>query len=797
MVLVAPAVSADTLCHFDIPAQSLNDALLRYANQAHIQLLFSADMVRGFSSKTLQGDLEPTQALELLLKNSGLSYRFIDPATATLLEQQSQIDAPSRATEVTLMDSLTVTATRPVKALTNLASPVDVVGQEAGYRVTTIASATRIDTPIKEIPQSIQTINRQLIDDQQTLFLSDALNNVSGVVSRSLLFSPVIEGTLVRGFRAEQLIDGFTQYYNPGDRESTVNVERVEVLKGANGIFYSGGSGSPVGGVINVVSKLPQREASREIGFTAGSYNFYQPHFDLNQPLNDNILFRVTAQYTDSENPIDDIHTERYNINPSLVLTDNENTTLTLQGKVSHWAQPEYQGLPATGTIAGSFRVPRDLYIGRSDIPDSTSESQAVWAKLEHHINRIWSMDLRARYSNSSFDEKIQTLFNGTFVADTPLLAPSTWALVNGELAQQQQEFSYIANAIASFDFGITHNTVLFGGDYSKLKDDGFVEAAGPIGLVDLSKPSFPVAYSDPGVGAYNQFVANTVYGGYLQWQSTIAKGLHTLLSLRLGGLEIAYDDKVVKHSNTTTRLELLPRLGAVYDVTDQLSLFAGYSEGMRGQPFVNFDSAPVPEMSQQMETGFKFEFANRLSGQVAVYQIDRQQVAVPNTGVGLFYTSSGYQRSQGIETDLLWQFSDEFQVVANYAHTNARFMLDSGGIAKGNRVAWVPEDAGRLWVNYRFKNELLTGVSLGVGVNLRSGSYIAHDNAFKVNGYHSFDATAAYEMQGLRLALTAKNLTDNDYFQPFQYFGGGYIGGGRVVPSAGASLYFSAALRF
>ena len=236
-LLIAPAISAEMLYHFDIPAQSLNDALLMYANQAHIQLLFSADMVRGFSSKTMQGDLEPKQALELLLKNSGLGYRFIDPATATLLEQQSQINTPSSATEVTLMDSLTVTAKRPSKAFTNLASPVDAIGPEAGYRVTNIASATRTDTPIKEIPQSIQTINRQLIDDQQTLFLSDALNNVSGVVTRNLLFSPVIEGTLVRGFRAEQLIDGFTQYYNTGDRESTVNVERVEVLKGANAIF--------------------------------------------------------------------------------------------------------------------------------------------------------------------------------------------------------------------------------------------------------------------------------------------------------------------------------------------------------------------------------------------------------------------------------------------------------------------------------------------------------------------------------------------------------------------------------
>jgi iron complex outermembrane receptor protein len=88
----------------------------------------------------------------------------------------------------------------------------------------------------------------------------------------------VVENTLVRGFRAEQLIDGFTQYYNPGDRESTVNIEHIEVLKGSNAVLYSGGSGAPVGGVINVISKLPQAKAFAEAGFKMGSYSFYQPY---------------------------------------------------------------------------------------------------------------------------------------------------------------------------------------------------------------------------------------------------------------------------------------------------------------------------------------------------------------------------------------------------------------------------------------------------------------------------------------------------------------------------------------
>lgn len=792
---VAEATEESTKA-FAIAPQTLNDALVNFAQQAHIELLFSADSVRGLNSQSLNGRMTVEQALQVLLKNSGLNYRFINNNTAAVLAPEAAIP---NVENPALMDSLEVTGSRihhtsntaPNQSDQELSQAVD----SMTYRVKQTSAATRTETPVKAIPQSIQIINRQLIDDQQTILLSDALQNVSGVVARSALFSPVIEGTLIRGFRAEQLTDGFTQYYNPGDRESSVNVERVEVLKGANAIFYSGGSGSAVGGVINVVSKLPHAKASREIGFTAGSYDFHQPRIDINQPINDNALFRVTAEYTAANSHINVINTQRYNINPALVLTNNATTTFTLQGKFSHWQQPEYQGLPATGTIADHFKIDPKTYIGTPNMPDSESDSKAVWAKLEHQLNQTWALDLRARYATSKFDEKVQTLFNSTsFTADTPLLPPATWGLANGELYQQQRELSFAANAIAKFDSEQFKNTLLIGGDHSVLHDDGFVEAAA-VGFIDLAQnPQFTTDYHYPGARENNQLMTNTLHGAYLQWQSSIADRLHTLTALRLSSLEIDFADTAGKHFSRTQTLKWLPRAGMVYDLTDSVSAFVGYSEGMRGQPFVNFGGTPTPELSTQWEAGFKFDVSSQFSGQVAVYQIDRKQVAVPNSAL---FIAEGRQRSQGLETDLLWQPFESLKLLGSYAHTNARFIGTAGGIADNNRIAWVPQDAGRLWANYRLPGSLVDGVSVGFGVTLNSGSYIAHDNHFKVAGHHSFDASIAYEQPAFTLALTAKNLSDNDYFQPFQYFGGGYIGGGRVVPAAGASVFFSAAWRF
>lgn len=786
---------------FALAPQTLNDALVDFAQQAQIELLFSADSVRGLNSQSLNGRMTVEQALQRLLKDSGLDYRFINNHTAAVLTPKA---TTAHTEQPSVMDSLEVTGSRIHQASHTASDQYDqdlsLTDDSMTYRVKQTSSATRTDTPLKAVPQSIQVINRQLIDDQQTILLSDALQNVSGVVARSALFSPVIEGTLIRGFRAEQLIDGFTQYYNPGDRESSVNVERVEVLKGANAIFYSGGSGSAVGGVINVVSKLPHAKAAREFGFTAGSYDFYQPRIDINQPINQNALFRVTAEYTVANSHVDVINTQRYNINPALILTNNDTTTFTLQGKISHWQQPEYQGLPATGTIAGSFKIDPKTFIGTPTMPESESDTQAVWAKLEHQLNQRWGLDIRARYSTSKFDEKVQTLFNSnSFTADTPLLPPATWGLANGELFQQQRELSFAANVIGKFDSQQLKNTLLIGGDHSVLHDDGFVEAAA-IGFIDLAQnPQFTTDYRYPGARENNQLMTNTLYGAYLQWQSSIAERLHTLAALRLSGLEIDFADTVGKHFSSTQTLKLLPRTGLVYDLTNSVSAFVGYSEGMRGQPFVNFGGTATPELSTQSEAGFKFDMSSQFSGQVAVYQIDREQVAVPNSSNpnSALFIADGRQRSQGIETDLLWQPFESLKLLGSYAHTNARFIGTVGGIADNNRIAWVPQDAGRLWANYRLPDSLVDGVSVGFGVTLNSGSYIAHDNAFKVSGHHSFDASIAYEQPAFRLALTAKNLSDNDYFQPFQYFGGGYIGGGRVVPAAGASVFFSAAWLF
>ncbi len=510
------------------------------------------------------------------------------------------------------------------------------------------------------------------------------------------------------------------------------------------------------------------------------------------------MLFRITGEYTHSGSFIDVINTDRFNINPALTFTNNETTTFTLQGKISRWQQPDYQGLPAVGTVAGNFKVRPKTFIGPQNIPDSHSNSDAIWGTLDHKFNNTWSFNFKARYAQSEFDQKVQTLFGADgFQADQPLYDSINLGSRNAELFQHQQELSLSGNAVGKFNVGPTENTVLMGSDFSELNDEGFVDGdlglfGFGVGMVDLIDPEFLADYRQPGPGVNNQLVKNTTYGGYVQLQSTLYNRFHLLTSLRLGNVTVDFKNTATGVEAQTDELKPLPRVGGVVDVTKDVSLFAGYGEGMRGQPFLNFVDAPKPALSRQIEAGVKVDIASQLSGQLAVYQIERSNVAVTDSSDFQFRSiAKGQQRSRGFETDLVWQPTDALSFWGCYAYIDAKFTDSLAGVPKGNSLNLVPENSGRLWANYRFQQAALRGFSIGSGVYLQSQAYLANDNLFKSNGYYSFDAAIAYEAEHFKLATTVKNLTNERYFEAFDYFDG------RVAPVAGTSVYATIALRY
>ena len=662
----------------------------------------------------------------------------------------------------------------PSAATQTTAGPVD------GYRALSTSSATKSETPLNELPQSVQVVPRSLIVDQTTLGVDEAVQNVSGVQGTPRLQTPAYDMTTIRGFLAEQWLDGLPVLYNPGHRDAFANVERIEVLKGPNAVLYGGGFGAPIGGAVNVVSKLPVDKRRMEFGATVGTDNYYRPYFDINQPLSvdGSVLFRVTGEYLNAGSFVEEIETEAYSINPTLTIDNKMGTKLTLQGRATRWAQPEYQGLPAVGTVAGNFRIDPDLFIGAMDAPDSFSALHGITATLEHAFSDRLDATVRARWSKSEFTEFGQIFVGGDGVqGNVPLIPPSTWALSNGILSQEQEEFT-IASYVRMKTAGPYHETtVLLGADYSRIADRGdafFDIALGGAGLVDLTDPVFTSPYVEPPRLPATAFAdATTTYvnqGLYVQIQSSLADSVHLLGGLRLADVETDQSDFIDASEAVAHETRLLPRLGALVDVTTNVSLYASYSEGMQGHYLLAQRNLQEPQFSQQREAGLKFDLGSGLTGTAAVFEIDRTGVPVVVNFVGV---GTSEETSRGYEFDAIWQPDRNWRIVGSYAHIEAELVKPNAGALAGARRVGIPEHSGRLWINYAFDPEILKGWSVGAGFYAASGQPVDLANRFFTDSYVTVDAKLAYTTDAFTLTASAKNLLDEDYFVSHYYLGG------------------------
>jgi iron complex outermembrane receptor protein len=389
-------------------------------------------------------------------------------------------------------------------------------------------------------------------------------------------------------------------------------------------------------------------------------------------------------------------------------------------------------------------------------------------------------------------------LVGTNFAANTPSFPPSSWNLLNVDLTQEQTEYTIAANTLAKFDYGATRNKVLLGLDYSRVTDKGGIVGdftdLFTLGLVDLASPSptFP-PYVKPANTPANTFSDGdntyTTAGAYAQIQTSVWDRLHLLAGVRIANLEIESVSPAFARTDTTDTTKALPRVGVAYELVRGLSAFAGYSEGMKANPFVFYAGTPQPEESKQYEGGIKFNTAFGLSGNAALFQIDRTGVPI---SVGLLSVPEGEQRSRGFDMDLLWQPNRNWQVLANYAYINAELTNAVPGVAPaGNQLNIVPPNSGRLWVNYRFGAGELSGWRIGGGVYAASSAYVDLANTFKTDGYYTADATVAYESRHFDVSLTVRNLTGQEYYVPYNYFGG------RVAPSDERSVFVKLALKY
>ncbi len=645
-----------------------------------------------------------------------------------------------------------------------------VVGtRDQGYTASE-AEVIKGGVPLIEWPQSVQVLNRTLLEEQNLQSLTAALRNISGVVpsheQESILVNP-----FVRGQEAEVLLDGLVSYGDTAviDPASMIAFERVEVAKGPTSTQYGGGVGAPTGGLINLVTKTPRADASYYFGVRGGSFDTQAAEMDVNQPLSDSVAVRLAAEWFESDDMVDEVDVERVTLNPSLFAMLGEGTDLTLRGFYSNVEQLEYAGIPAE--VAGLPGVDITQFSGAANAPDTEIENLSMHATLRHAFTDRLTGQLQARYFENSFDEYASFPFLSVFPLDGTEVP-----IIRGQLPVDTEE--YTVDAQLEYQFGaagdIEHSLLL------GLTWDATDYAAGsgfdfsPIGILDYAAPGNDLDFGAiPPVNAVTENEYRTL-AVYLQDYISIGEHWRILLSGRLTeyGLEEVEGGTGADESYT----EFDPRLGITYRVNRAVSLFAGYATGSRMVPFfTGADSrAPEPEESESWEAGVKFA-TDRWTGTVAAFRLDRDNIPQTDlTDPNFGSVQNGEQRSEGVEFDLVWEPSENLSLLANAAYIESENRTDIVSFdtvfAEGNQLARIPETSGRLAARYRFLDGGLNGLALGLGMTYADEAPLTDANLFYSDDYVVFDLQADYSIGPWVFRLNVVNLFDENYVTPYQY---------------------------
>lgn len=662
-------------------------------------------------------------------------------------------------------------------------SPFEVSTQlDSGYRASNSVSGSRFDAPIQDLPFAIQSFTESFIKDQKPRDIFDIARYSPGVTYRSNDFNEGNANLAIRGFAVGSLAGGNIQTLRDGVHGPSIfdftNISRVEVVKGPTSFLY--GQVAP-GGIINVITKNPQRQFAANADARYGSYGEYRFDVDVTGPASTTLFYRLAASYDQDMHYWDAYDANSWDISPSLLWQPNDRVSVTLKYEnFEKIEEPQLMQKPGYSTWAGVVPTASDPNLSAvdvtglqdnwnsmaySDFRHTNTHNLSTWVdfKADEHWN------LRTGYSHLEYD--VDALFTGNFG-----MANNATTLQGRRVRNQiysNRDDTIELQGVGQYDLGFASLRLLLGGQYV---DRNFHRQAGqaandpalgsdptgsPLPLWDLSNPatwnrntSIPLsALTTSGFDQSVDTVDKSVYGG-----STLGffdDRLLVLTGWRWTSTESQVTDRQTNQSQPqTTVSQVTPQYGLLFKLTRDWSLFGTYSESfVPGTfPINNLDgttSTPKPTLGQGFDVGIKAElFDGRLSSTLTYFDIQNKNIvndlAVTNASgvVTIYGVPTGTQRSLGIEWDATAKLTDDWQLYLSYTYMDAKItefsgqddavlaqdpnMLDAAGQANYKNVLRFHDaplqmsapHLANLWSRYDFSSETLRGLHIGGGFN-------------------------------------------------------------------------------
>lgn len=763
MTVLAQSAQTQNI-QINLPAQPLSSALTQLATQTGVLVGVDASLIAGKQAPPVNGRYTPQQTIIQLLAGSGLVAMETAPGRYVLEPAPAQLQIASNAERVKFPE-ITITGVLEENSPYN-----------TSYNLPAVAAVNKTDTPIMQTPASIQAVPNSVMHDQQAYRLQDVVRNVSGLQTFHG-FGGSVNSFIVRGFLQSSL-----NYRNgiriPATKFDLANVERVEVLKGTSAMLY--GFGDP-GGMISTVTKQPSFERHYSVEQRFGSYNFFRTEASATGPLSKEygLNYRVDLSYLDSDSFRQLISSDRIFFAPTLSWQPTVDTKLILSYEYLDENNGYDWGTPAFGERLA--KIPRSRTFTNRGLQDKQT-NHLLDFRIDHRLND--QIRFNAGTVAAQNRKQWEAIYTGRVVEKLDPANP------NRRLGDADRFYWFSPEKVETltawvngiFDFatyGIQHK-VLFGGEYytAHLHYDGANDKADTINIFsfDPRSSNLPIdQYRNLPPDTFHVSTDSTSKAVYLQDQMTLWGTLHILGGFRYDWVDRrqnlswwAPNDKDARNDSFVS-----PRVGILYEPVRWLSVFGNFSESFG--PAFAYDSGQEKlykfDSATQYEGGLKAQFFDgKLIANIAYFDLQKTQRFTDPNGQNILSTVPVRGKSNGVEFDMQGQIYRGLSMIGTYAYTKAKVLDDPTSPGNvGNRLPYVPEHQGSLWLKYDFNQGFLKGFTVGGGVFVAGRRFGDAANSFSDDAYARLDLMAAYRKKLRNTLLTAQvninNVNNEKYY--------------------------------
>lgn len=654
---------------------------------------------------------------------------------------------PAYAEENTLeLDTISVTS----EAYESATGPV------TGYRATRSASATKTDTAVRDIPQSISVIPATVLKDLGSTSVERALEFAGGVSKQNNFGGLTLYEYSVRGFTTSEFYqDGFSANRGYPSTPDTANIERIEVLKGPAASLY--GRGDP-GGTVNIVTKKPQPDAFTTLQTSAASWDRYRTALDVNTPLDGEgrVLSRVNLAVEDNHSFRDHVDSKRVFVAPSFSWQLDPDTHLLVESEFVRHSSTFDRGIVANTGMSHS------TFLGEPNDGNIDNHNNRIQAALEHHLNDAWKLRLASHYKQGSLwgdaSESRALYADGRTVNRRYRERSTGW---HDSITQLELR--------GLFDIGSWQHELLIGTEYEDYRKKERVTAIDGDYPIDIYTPVYGQPKANGKRSGTDFFEQTKSHALNLQDQIIFTDRLRGMIGARFEHFEQSTDDFARNHvKSRQTHDAFTQRAGLLYQLTPQVGVFANASTSFKPNSGLDAGGKSFkPEEGVGYEVGIKSElFDERLSATLAAFHIEKENVLAldPATDTN---RAMGKARSQGLDLQVTGQVTDAIRVIGAFAYIDAEVTKGDKEIPTGSRILGVAKRSGSLLGVYEFQDGALRGSDLGAAftyVGDRSGEA---GTGFELPAYHTVDLLAHYKAtKNVTVGLNLNNLFDEKYYE-------------------------------